>query len=71
MKGPFVMINENRQAVVTGTKVHISTLKPRNKKKSLQKEVWPETDMRDSLKAFNVGLIWTLKGFIDDDLIRH
>ncbi len=71
MNSPFTMQYLNREAIVTGSKVHIFTLKKRNKKKPVELSEWPETDMCDPLKAFNVGFLWTLKGCIDDDLIRH
>ena len=66
---PFIIQHANREAVITGSKVHIFRIKERLKKKALRISEWPETDMRDPIKAWNIALLWAKRGFIDDDLV--
>lgn len=62
---PTTIEHDNRKAVITGSRVQLFRLRPRNKKKPLEKPIWPEMEKITRAEAWNTAVLWTIKGLPD------
>jgi hypothetical protein len=65
MTTPIILQQGNRQAVVNDNRVQYRTIHPRNKKKPLEKPVWPEVVMVDEAHALFAGLLWLKRAYME------
>ncbi len=65
IESPYIIEHGTRKAIITGNRVQLFKVRPRNKKRPVIESVWPEIKKTSAVEAWNAGLLWLRNAYIE------